>query len=1084
MITVYSASAGSGKTYTLTREYLQLALGSDYKFAYKHILAVTFTNKATGEMKSRIIKELAQLKEGKETSIGKEISTQLSISPEILKSRSEHVLSSILHNYSSFSISTIDSFFQKIVRNFTREAGIQTGYKIELDINYVLDSVTQQVLGKLGTIGNAELDNWVIRMAEEKVELGEKWDFRQEMIELGKELFRETLMRQEQALEEMHANSGLFKHNKDLLSKDIAIRQENAKNKALKIIQKMTQQGISRTDFAFSGNGSLADYLLSVAEGNIGLPGSRPAQMMADAEKCFTKANKQRSTFIPLMEQIILPEVNSFVSWLEENISFITSAIEIYKNLNILGLIGSIREELKIFREEENILLLPDTTLLLFKIMQNNDSSFIYEKVGNYYRNYLIDEFQDTSKTQWENFKPLIVNSLATGEKSLIVGDVKQSIYRWRDGDWRLLYGEFKKGIHPDLIHLQSLEYNYRSLPVIIESNNTLFSCLPQVVADEVKERIPDTEPNKNIWLEQINGLFSNSTQKLPEDKKNLNSGYCAFHCIETAKIKEYNKSLEEEEEKQDWKIIALEELYQNIIHFQKQGFALSDMAILTRTKKDGTEILNYLQDTETSRDTISVSSSEALSLNSGKSVQLLIYALQILLDENNDPAKAAFSIIWGFENNENTWAEEWINQKNELLPNKLILPNERTRLRKLPLFELFNELIRILKLNTQEWERETGYITGFLDAVLEFLKEENPDPERFLEWWEYFGQNRPIQMSETENSIKILTIHKSKGLEFPIVFIPFCDWNILPVAGKSTWLWVNPNQAGVNPLHLAPVKYTSRLAASKFSENYFEELQLNFADNLNLIYVAFTRAIQALCVSIPVHRKKDGESFSMGRVSSLIYKSLERAVNNNKIFRKEAEGFFAGKINSLSKPENKKLLPAQKITIRSDAWMTRLQVKKISRRLPNTNIDTKKIEYGIILHALLALIKYESDAAEAIEKMRYEGYIAETEKSVIEEKLKILFKHTQIKDWFSSNYIVKTEANILGKDGSSSRPDRVMIDGNKIIIIDFKTGKKRQQDKEQVLGYVSLLQDMGYIQIEAWILYLSDESPEIIQIN
>lgn len=1080
MITVYSASAGSGKTYTLTREYLQLALADNYKFAYKHILAVTFTNKATGEMKMRIVKELAKIKEGKESSIGNEICTNLQISEDILKIRAKFVLSSILHNYSSFSISTIDSFFQKVVRNFTREAGIQTGYKIELDINYVLDAVTQQVLGKLGAPGNSELDKWVIRMAEEKVEQGDKWDFRQEMIELGKELFRETLMRQEDALEELHSNSETFRRNKDKLSTDIAIRQEKAKKTAAEIIANMNKLGISQTDFAFAGSSSLADYLHAVAEGNIMLPGTRPSQMIEFPEKCFAKTNKQRNAFIPLMEQNIIPTVIEFVSWLKENISFIISATEIYRNLNILGLIGSIREELKIFREEENLLLLPDTTLLLFKIMQNNDSSFIYEKVGNYYKNYLIDEFQDTSKTQWENFKPLIINSLASGEKSLIVGDVKQSIYRWRDGDWRLLYGEFKNGIHPDLIQTKNLEHNYRSLPSVIESNNTLFSYMPQIVAQEVGERIADSEKNKTIWLEQIKGLFNNSIQKIPEFKSNEKTGYCEFNCIEITEIKEYNKTIEEEEEKQDWKILALQKLYEQINYFQSQGFPLSSMAILTRTKKDGTEILNYLEDSDSGRKPISVSSSEALSLNSGKSVQLLIYALKILLNEHNDPAKAAFSILWKYENQEQEWPKAWLNQNSEIFPRELINPAERTRLRKLPLFELFNELIRILKLNTTAWKQEAGFITGFLDAILEFLKEENPDPERFLEWWENFGKKRPIQMSELENSIRILTIHKSKGLEFPIVFIPFCDWAVLPAAINAPWLWCNPLQVGVNPLQLAPLKYSSKLTESKFSENYYEELQLNFADNLNLTYVAFTRPIQALCVSIPVHRKKDG--LSMGRISSLIYKSLERASQDETIIKKEDWGFTSGEINTITKFEIKRIETPNNITIRSDAWMTRLQVKKIARKLPNTTIDKKKIEYGIILHTLLALIKTKEDTAAAIDKMIYEGYISITEKAIIEDKLNALFANTQINEWFSPKYSVRTEATILGKAGENSRPDRIMIDNQRIIILDFKTGKIRKQDQQQILGYASLLQEMGYQEIEAWLLYLSDETPEIIQ--
>ncbi len=1083
MITVYSASAGSGKTYTLTREYLQLALGPGYKFAYRHILAVTFTNKATGEMKTRIIKELSAIQKGKHSPMAQEICLLLNVSFEVLMHRAGTVLSGILHNYSSFAISTIDSFFQKIVRNFTREAGLQTGYKIELDVNYVLEAVTHQVLGKIGSPGNSELDQWIIRIAEEKVEQGEKWDFRQEMIALGKELFRESLMRKEDALEQLHVHSEEFKHNKNKLNSDIAFRKNKAKQSASQILNNLTKEGIAASEFSNFGRGSLVDYLIAISEGKIELPGPRALQMIEDPEKCFAKSNKKRSEFITIIQNKLQPDIKQLVEWLEINIKFYKAAIEIVKNLNILGLIGSIREELKIFREQENVLLLPDTTLLLFKIMQNNDASFIYEKAGNYYKNYLIDEFQDTSKTQWENFKPLIINSLASGEKNLIVGDIKQSIYRWRDGDWRLLYGEFKSGIHAELIQNKTLEYNYRSLPIIIESNNSLFKNLPWVTANELNQRIPDSEKNKNIWIEQIKGLYQDSNQKVPETNKIVHSGYYNIHCFEIKDLKQQNhNAAEEEEENPTWKSLALENLYLKITEFQNHGFPLSSMAILVRTKKEGTEILNYLMEGDSGRNTIPVTTSEALTLESGKSVQLLIQALKFLLNDKDQPAKAALSILWKYEKKENEWTRDWMNQSINLIPEELLNSIYRTQLKKLPLFELVNELIRIFKLNDAEWESETGFITGFLDAVLEFLKEDNPDPDRFVEWWEYFGRIRPIQMSDTNQSIKILTIHKSKGLEFPIVLIPFCDWDILPRANRSPWLWCNPRKNGVNEMELAPVKFSSKLSESALSENYFEEMQLNFADSLNLIYVAYTRPIQALWVGLPVHRNKEGD-LSMGRISSHIYQALEIGANNTSLISQTENEFIAGALTEITIPQEQIEYKSQKISLRSTIWMDRLQVKKIARKIPVQPKENKKAEYGIILHALLAQIKHQKDSKIAIQKLIFEGHITASEETIIQKKLNALFEHPQIKEWFSGKYEVRTEVDILESNGNISRPDRIMFGDDKIILIDFKTGKMRNSDREQLLGYVALLQQMNYTGIEAWLIYLPSSNPELIKV-
>jgi ATP-dependent exoDNAse (exonuclease V) beta subunit len=1083
MITVYSASAGSGKTYTLTREYLQLALGPEYKFAYRHILAVTFTNKATGEMKARIIKELSSIQKGNQSPMAQEICNLLNITFEVLRQRASTVLSSILHNYSSFAISTIDSFFQKIVRNFTREAGLQTGYKIELDLNYVLEAVTHQVLGKIGTLGNSELDQWIIRLAEEKVEQGEKWDFRQEMIALGKELFRESLMRKEEVLEQLHVHSEEFKLNKNKLYSDITFRKDKAIESALKLLTELTTEGIAHSEFSNYGRGSLVDYLIAISEGKLEMPGSRAAQMIEDPEKCFAKSNRNRNKYIAIIQNKLQPEIKQFVEWLEINIRFYKAAIEIFKNLNILGLIGSIREELKIFREQENVLLLPDTTLLLFKIMQNNDASFIYEKAGNYYKNYLIDEFQDTSKTQWENFKPLIINSLASGEKNLIVGDIKQSIYRWRDGDWRLLYGEFKSGIHSELIQNRVLEYNYRSLPSIIESNNLLFENLPLITAIELNQRIPYSEKNKKNWINQIKGLYQESYQKIPESYKKSETGYYHIHCFELQELKQQNNSVEEEEgENPSWKKLALENLYHKISEFQKSGFPLSSMAILVRTKKEGTEILNYLMDGDSGRTIIPVSTSEALTLESGKSVQLLIQALKFLLDEKDDPAKAALSILWKYEKNENNWTKDWINQSIQMIPEELLNNNTRTQLKKMPIFELINELIRIFRLGNPEWESETGFITGFLDAVLEFLKEENPDPERFLEWWEYFGKMRPIQMTDTNQSIKILTIHKSKGLEFPIVLIPFCDWDILPRANRSPWLWCNPRENKINQMEIAPVKFSSRLSESAFSENYFEEMQLNFADSLNLIYVAFTRPIQALWVGLPVHRNKEG-NLSMGRISSHIFQALEVGVNNTSHIRHIENEFIAGALTKIPVPQEQIEFKSQQISLRSTSWMDRLQVKKIARKIPIQPRENKKVKYGIILHALLAQIKQQQDSKKAIQQLIFEGHLAASDENLIQEKLTVLFEHPQIQEWFSGKYEVRTEVDIVESNGNISRPDRIMLGENKIILIDFKTGQIRKSDREQLLGYGELLKQMEYTGIEAWLIYLSSSNPELIKV-
>ena len=1074
MITVYSASAGSGKTYTLTREYLQLALGRNYKTAYRHILAVTFTNKATREMKSRILRELSEISKGKISSLTTSLCETLSETPEVLQHRAGAVLSAILHDYASFSISTIDAFFQKLVRNFTREAGLQGGYKIELDPNAVLNQVTEQVLSHLGQNGYEELDQWVLRMAEEKIEKGEKWDFRQEMIGLGKELFKETLMRREEDLEGLSANSDLFKSQRKKLFQDLAIHQGFIKDYVTEKLNDMSKNGITPEQFSFAGKGSLADYLIKVQNGLEELPGTRASQMLSDSEKCFAKNNTNRKNMIPLMDAKFLPDIRTFIDELEERLPTIITLQEIKKYFNILGLVSFIREELKVYREHENVLLLPDTTLLLYKLVRENDASFIFEKAGNYFNHFLIDEFQDTSHTQWENFKPLLLNSLATGNKNLIVGDIKQSIYRWRDGDWRLLYGQFSQGIHETQIQKKNLNYNYRSLPIIIEGNNAIFRNMPNAGRQMLEGLIPDNIQQKSEWLNQITGLFETAEQEIPEEKKNINQGYIEINAI--PKVKTPETVEEDEEDLIGDEDIRLTLLYNQIEQLTTLGHNYRDMAIITRTRGQGSKILNFLMSGEHGRKIIPVSSSEALSIGSGLSVQLIIHALTIILSDNNAPAKAALSYQLSDKSTDGIWSKAWINKTPLNIPEAFLNEKSRSELRKIPLFELVHVIIRQLCLDQPEWEAETGFITGFLDGILEFMKEDNPDAERFLDWWETTGKTRAVMMPDENDTIRILTIHKSKGLEFPIVFVPFCDWSILPGAQNSPWIWCNPNQHKINPLKLAPIKFGKRMEQSVFAHSYYEEIQLNYADTLNLLYVAFTRAVKGLFITFQVQENQSG--LSQGKSSTLILKTIE-----NSIFQASPENpnkFTLGDILSLEKEPIKIEQNTQALQLHSENWMDRLRVKKIARKLPAYSSAKSKTEYGIFIHAVLEKIRYQEDAERVIRELMYSGYIPESEVENILNKLNQIFADPIAGKWFQKPIRCKNEASILSPDGKISRPDRIMFDQDKIILVDFKTGKRKPEDIEQLKSYTILLSEMNYKNIEAWLLYLNEDKIEL----
>jgi len=1078
MITVYSASAGSGKTYTLTREYLCLALGDDYRYAYKRILAVTFTNKATAEMKQRILRELNSMKASRVQagSMGDEICHLLDISPEELQKRAGELHFRILHDYSGFAVSTLDAFFQKIVRNFTREAGLQAGFRLELNVSFVLEEVTRQVLGRLGTPGFELLDEWVLSMAEEKVEQGDRWDFRQDIIHLGKELFRENLMRKEEALDTLNAGDDTFREQRNRLFQSIALRENELSSLAQNLLDALGNLGVAPNDLAYGASG-LGGYLQKIANKVFDFPGSRTLEAAENPEKWVTKTSSHRASIIPHIQANLGLLLQNLISYIQEKLPELNTLIEIRNYLNILGLVSFIREELKLYRQEKNIMLLPDTTLLLFKIIRENDTSFIYEKAGNYFENFLIDEFQDTSRTQWDNFQPLIRNSLASGKKSLLVGDVKQAIYRWRDGDWKLLYGEFQKGIHADQIKREVLRKNHRSLPGIIRTNNRIFSTLPLLAIEDLQNILPDTLPEKNQWLQEISGLFQDAEQEVPEHKLQHPEGYAAFHCLEQAQ-----ETDEDSGEGLGWKERSLQVLHDRILELKALGFRYADMAILTRKKSEGTEILNYLQFPGDTRETVPATSSEALMLGSGIGVRMLIQALRMLLHSNDDPARAALSISLLYGQNPDAWIQNWSDKRHEILPEILWNEHSRARLRKLPLFDLFHTLLRLLGLDTHSQKHETAFLAGFMDAVLEFMKEDNPDADRFLEWWEEKGQTRAVQMPDGLDAVRILTIHKSKGLEFPVVLIPFCDWDIIPGAQMAPLLWCEPVKTGLSKIPLAPVRYKQALGNTAFRNAYFDELRLNYADNLNLLYVAFTRAEKVLICNLPVLTKKDG-SMKKGRMASLLYPALI-ALQMQVVLEGQEEILYSGNLHTLQITPALQEESIQELHMHSEDWMNRLRVKKLARSLPLPQQQGGHRQYGVLVHNLLENIHTLQDAETALNQMLFSGTISESEKTNLRARLDLLFHHSKALHWFDGTYEVRTESDILDIEGKHWRPDRIMKKDNAIHIVDFKTGKHKPEYIQQIQNYAGLFSQMGYSVQQASLVYIAEDAVEFMEVS
>lgn len=1099
--TIYRSSAGSGKTYTLTKEYLKLALQNPAY--YKQVLAVTFTNKATQEMKSRIIEQLHLLSKGEDSSLALELEETLLLDKEALIKRAREVLSNILHGYSHFAVSTIDSFFQKVIRAFAKETGLQSGFKIELDLNKVLSEVIDQVLLDVGR--NEQLTRWLIKFAENKVEEGKAWDFRGDISGLAKEMFNENFKAFEKDILLIARDKEFIPR---VMSKIRALQKEYESQmkaygeQALKIAD---DHGLKVEDFAYSYSGVMG-FLHKITYKKEYVPGARPKEALLNPNSWSTKSSVNKeliSTAVDNGLQNILAEVIDLyhLKHLEYE-----STNQVLRFIYTFGILSDITQKLQEYREEHDVMLISDAAVFLKDIIGENEAPFIYEKVGSQFRHYLIDEFQDTSAFQWENFKPLVRNSIAEGKANLVVGDVKQSIYRWRGGDWRLLLEQVKEDIGELQTQELQLNQNWRSAPHVIDFNNKFFTLSPLILEAEcvAKFAAVDDELLQSLLQQQsakVKEAYKDVVQQFPaiKENENANKGYVKIEFLE-------NLPDASEEEPRKWKDEVLQRLPKMVEELQDSGYQLRDIAFLVRSKQEGKLIADTLLEYKSSAAkpgySYDVISSESLYLGSASVIRLLVNCLIYLNNPEDKLARA--QIIFGYQ--KYILKNDHINlhllfrasanpQGNQQLYNTL-LPREfttkRAYLSKLPLFELVEELVQIFLLNT--FKNEFPYLLAFMDAVLEFSRNEKSDINSFLQWWKERGKENAVQVSEELNAIRILTIHKSKGLQFRVVVVPFCDWKLDHNTTFNNILWCGAEDEPFNAIKYLPLKYTGALKDTFYRRDYYEEMIKAQLDAFNLLYVAFTRAEESLYAfgRLPKIDKKG--NYRIDSISELLYHILSNDYSRRIEENTTIDGFQNCWDEEQGVFEMGKKYPAKQLkketphtvhlsTVLSNPWRNKLAIKHKSKEFfrENENDVTDKINYGLLIHDLLAEIKTHSQLPEALNKMLFEGAINDQERLALELRLEALLAHKNIKPWFTDEWEVKTEVPVLPATGKVRRMDRVMIKGNKAVVVDFKSSKKVTGYQQQVKNYVSLLREMGYDPVEGYLLYLNNGEVEKI---
>jgi len=1062
---IYRSSAGSGKTRTLAKEYIKLALR--YPDYYRYILAMTFTNKSTQEMKDRIIKYLDDFSRGESEDLAVEILSDLredgkTITAEQLKEKSKETLETILHKYSQFSVSTIDAFFQKVIRSFTRETGLLGNFRLEVENDLVLEEVADLLMDEL--THNTELRDWVVDFSLDRLQDGKDWDVRSGLLDFSREIFKEEFKIIEEEILAKTGQKDFFRSLRDKLRKEKYAFENFVKGGSRKLLKEFQEQGLSVADFKWAAAGSVYSYVAKLAEAEIQLPGKRITEALTDSSQWPGPKSLKTKAIVSLAEQRWQVQLTEITSFIEKNFKNYLSADHVLKNLYTFGLLADISRTLKKYLADNNLMLLSDAPKFLRGVMQEEDTSFIYEKVGSFYRHFLIDEFQDTSGFQWDNLKPLIKNGLAQNYNSLIVGDIKQSIYRWRGGDLNILQEGVKKEIGEDVTGQHTLDRNFRSAGNIVSFNNALFDTAAVIIGKETGNDFPQKS-------------YEDASQK---NFRPSGKGYVEIRFLEKETVpitvQPGEKAANPRKETVKFEDLALGLLPHFMEDLQEKGVSIKDIAFLVRDNSEGQLIARRFMEYRASADAkpaykYDVVSNESLRLDQAASVLILVNAMRFLEDQKNNIARAhlayEYQKLWQqqtFPNQHKTFAQSKTKDFFKLIPPAFT--RQRDILIALPLIELVENLISIF--NFDKLIAEIVYLQAFQDLVIEFSAREKSDLASFLQWWDENKHKKSIQVASGVHAAQIITIHKSKGLQFKYVIIPFLCWELNHQGTKAPILWCRSEEDLFRDVGYLPLRYTSKLEDTCFSEFYKEERKRIYLDNLNLLYVAFTRAEEGLIALAPQTKS----SSSMSHVGHVVKRAIELNGELQKSWMPEKNKLVIGEIEFQQRQndtqENSLLLKKYSVV----PWRTRLKLRTRGKEFFEPSEKRKKINYGIFIHTLMARIQIREDISTVIGNALTEGLIHQNEQMIITETIHWIVDHPQLKICFEPDWEVKTEASLIVPDGTERRIDRFARKGKDAILIDYKTGDVSPKDETQVKDYLKLVRKMGFEKTRGFLVY------------
>lgn len=1041
---IYKASAGSGKTFTLAIEYIKHLILNPR--AYRQILAVTFTNKATAEMKERILSQLYGISvadAGSEIYL-KRIEEDLELPPDEIRKRAGTALTNMIHDYSRFRVETIDSFFQSVMRNLARELGLNPNLNVDLKNEEAVSEAVDAMMEKL-TLNSPEMTS-LLEYINDKIGEDKKWDVSNEIKQFGLNLFNEEYIEKGENLHQrLKDNPNLIANYRKTLKRllDSAIKEmaefADIFNEELQV------NGLEPTDLKGGKNG-VGSYFRKLANGELSndIRNKTVEDCLSAPENWASKTSKKRDAIVGAAEKTLMPLLEEAEKNRLECNKTVNSCNASLQHLSKLQLLTAIDNELRNLNREKNRFLLSDTNALLHRLIGDGDSSFIFEKIGTNIRHVMIDEFQDTSRMQWGNFRLLLLEGLSQGADSLIVGDVKQAIYRWRNGDWGIL-NNLNDTIDNFPIDSRTLTTNRRSESNIIRFNNIFF---PKAVEHLDARHIAEL----NVACESLTKAYQDVIQESPrtEDK-----GYVKISILDNIKGEEY---IEE----------TLAQMNDEVERLLEAGVKLNDIAILVRKKKFVPRIAEFFAKNSDYK----IVSDEAFRLDASQVIDTIINALRYLSDSTDVISLAQLT-------NKIAGPDFSNESPTKILPKRFT--DAISRLKLMPLYELLEELFDIFEL--EKIEEQDAYLFAFFDAVLEYLKDNSSGIDGFIEYWDNTLCRKTIPGGEIEG-IRIFSVHKSKGLEFHTVLLPFCDWNLeVEKNNQLVWFKSPQNEEPYNSLDIIPLNYTQKIVESVYRESYLNERLQLWVDNLNILYVALTRAGKNLIIW-----SKKGNKGTIAEVLSDVLPSIAEELE---IGWSTDEAFEFGEIcpseeKNDRKSTNKLLQKPEKLKVKMESERHDIKFRQSNRSadfirgISEEESHLRLIDRGSLLHTLFSAISTEADIETAIEELVFEGVIGDKQteediRSVVEKA----FAHPQVKEWYSNNWKLFNECAIIYKEGEKTmvkRPDRVMTDDNRTVIIDFKFGQPHKRYEQQVKQYINLLERMDYQNIEGYLWYVEEE--------